>query len=823
MKNIVKFDRFISVALAAVLIFMLFMAGTSTTMAEPDYEMLGNEFVSYEQTGAGETGSGDAESGDSGSGEAGPGETGSGEGSSEEVGSNENEPAGENEGTGETEDSGEVEDSGDRGQGSGDEGDEDSGSEETEPEDNDEENDNSAEESNSTEEDINNNTEEEADGNSEEETDNNTEEQTDNSTDEEADEETDEEDEESAAIPEIEGSNSISGFFWIDGNGDLETDWDGLYNGFEQPLVGFTVYLYAADDLSTAIDETKTNFVGNYSFTNLAPGSYALGLWGANVDGTEYLAPVFVTDDNKFAIDWSVSGLPAYTEVIELEEGQAVAGINAGMRLPMETTAYRNWDSIKGLNDPALDTKDTVLIDGRRWAIVKKQTIDTGSGTINAVYLLLKGSSYSSQRFSSGSVDYATSELRGRMTKFYSEKGSTGIPTIRSIALVPQFGVFSSFQDVTTPTAVMAGDQIEDIMFAPSFKDMKDWTGGLESGFPKNHQLSRDNTDPGSFAMRFWFRTPSRDYPNSAMSGYFYLNNGFDQGLYAYSASNIGDVPGVWVNASLVTRNITIHYIDTLGNALLPPYTDPMVFGIDEAFPSQWNPVSIPNIAGYGYIEWRKGIDGAGQSISVAPNLAAADVAAGKDIYLVYEKMTADVTVSKTVTGSFSNRQKPFTFTVYLADSGDNPLAAGTTYSLVGGTISGTGATVPQDGELVLKAGGYDTFELRHGQTFTIMDLPRTAKIMIVESAANGYSMLYTDSKYPGALYEFNMVYYETVDDAARSFDYLNIRDYTVPTGLNDGIWAVTALAITATGLLITGMATVRHIKKKYGIRNEIT
>ncbi|MCL2151594.1 MAG: hypothetical protein FWH57_01345 [Oscillospiraceae bacterium] len=141
-------------------------------------------------------------------------------------------------------------------------------------------------------------------------------------------------------IDTIPSNNSISGFFWLDGNGDLETDWDGLYNGDERPLVGYPVHLYASDDLSSSIAATHTDFNGTYIFEDLAPGSYILGVVGKQNEAIDLLMPVLMTSDNRFAIDWRVSGLPAYTEVIELEDGQSAQDINAGIRVPMGTDIY---------------------------------------------------------------------------------------------------------------------------------------------------------------------------------------------------------------------------------------------------------------------------------------------------------------------------------------------------------------------------------------------------------------------------------------------------------------------------------------------------
>jgi len=131
-------------------------------------------------------------------------------------------------------------------------------------------------------------------------------------------------------------AGSISGFLWVDGNGMLSTDWDGLYNGSEAPLAGYAVALYASDNLHASITDTLTDADGVYMFEGLAPGSYAVGLASAVVNGNEYLLPMSVTGESVFAIDWDSEPLTAWSEAIEITEaGEAVTGVNAGMRLPM--------------------------------------------------------------------------------------------------------------------------------------------------------------------------------------------------------------------------------------------------------------------------------------------------------------------------------------------------------------------------------------------------------------------------------------------------------------------------------------------------------
>ncbi|MCL2060361.1 MAG: hypothetical protein FWH01_15145 [Oscillospiraceae bacterium] len=134
--------------------------------------------------------------------------------------------------------------------------------------------------------------------------------------------------------PESEESDTgaIKGFLWDDGNGTPPTGWDGLFNGAEQPLVGYTVYLYAAGDTSTYLASALTGDDGVYIIEGLAPGSYMLALISETIDGTEYLLPLAETTENKFVFDWNAHSYLAFTSDIEVEGGQTVEGINGGLR-----------------------------------------------------------------------------------------------------------------------------------------------------------------------------------------------------------------------------------------------------------------------------------------------------------------------------------------------------------------------------------------------------------------------------------------------------------------------------------------------------------
>jgi hypothetical protein len=168
---------------------------------------------------------------------------------------------------------------------------------------------------------------------------------------------TEEPDVEAPEVPEIPeaqeapeklpaATGGISGYLWVDGDGSLATDWDGLRNGNEQTLPGYTVYLYAANDLTSAIAATTTDAGGAYIFTGLVPGGYVVGVEDDDIGAMRYLTPMAVTKQSVFAVDWNLSDTDepyinrAYSAPITIVAGAYVQDINAGMRQPMGAAPY---------------------------------------------------------------------------------------------------------------------------------------------------------------------------------------------------------------------------------------------------------------------------------------------------------------------------------------------------------------------------------------------------------------------------------------------------------------------------------------------------
>lgn len=135
-------------------------------------------------------------------------------------------------------------------------------------------------------------------------------------------------------------ANSISGALWLDILEDAQSGaqhGDGIRQAEEQPLAGYEVSLYKAEDQAAPVETVTTGGDGTYRFENIEPGSYVVGISGTTIDGTEYLLPAAgVTGDNRFAY-FNDEYTTVYSAPIAMYEDTQAAEVNAGMRTPPET------------------------------------------------------------------------------------------------------------------------------------------------------------------------------------------------------------------------------------------------------------------------------------------------------------------------------------------------------------------------------------------------------------------------------------------------------------------------------------------------------
>ena len=180
-----------------------------------------------------------------------------------------------------------------------------------------------------------------------------------------------------------------------------------------------------------------------------------------------------------------------------------------------------------------------------------------------------------------------------------------------------------------------------------------------------------------------------------------------------------------------------------------------------------------------------------------------------------YKTPPVDVTVAKTVQGAAGDRNKMFTFTITVEDADGNPLPQGTEFTYTGGTTV-SGVASPGGGTLRLNNAGSATFQLKHGQTITVENIPYTYKVYIAETADVRYTTTYTldggssvtdTDTGPVALVDGG-------DD--RRVDFVNTRITVVETGVSDGMTGAAVLPGLLLPLLAgTAFAASRKARRK--------
>jgi hypothetical protein len=518
----------------------------------------------------------------------------------------------------------------------------------------------------------------------------------------------------------------------------------------------------------------------------------------------------------------------AYTEILTLEEGLAIEHIDAGMRLPMGVVALAPI-TLSNLRNGNVYKNDTVTIDSRTWVVVKIDTTTTPGERY--YYLIMRGFFYENQNFGT-STNYDTSELRGRMKQILDYKNY--LPTIQAIAVKPILGAHNNLSTLTLPTAAMAfvpgpggSTTTQDILFAPSFGDMQEWIGGGDF-IPSGHMLHSGT--PPSFPPRFYCRTASGAYVTGVLTSHPVNGTGvnrLDQGIQVnLNTSYCADVPAVWVRGGAIDREVNIYHVDTEGNLIGPsPNPDTKIVTINDAFTLKTE--HIHEIPGYTQTGWKISEGGTvtpGRNFS-EPTLSAADVIAGTDLYLIYEKTDVDVEVSKTITGHFiaQSKDRPFEFTVYFEDASGVKLAQGKKFDYVGGTIPGIDAVAPAGGELILDEDGKAIFYLKHGQMITIQEVAADVKIQIVETVRPGdnFTPSFEDDEEVFHMNEPDTGL-RTAGDNGTRFAFYNAMDDVVPGGIADDLMGSAALPMTAL-LLLSVLITTEYVMKKRSLREVIT
>ena len=189
--------------------------------------------------------------------------------------------------------------------------------------------------------------------------------------------------------------------------------------------------------------------------------------------------------------------------------------------------------------------------------------------------------------------------------------------------------------------------------------------------------------------------------------------------------------------------------------------------------------------AGHVFAGWTEKADGNGAFY--APGDEITLNASNKTVTLYAKWVTTrEVTVSKTVEGQMGDRNKSFTFTVYVEDADGTLLKGSLDYT--GGVLSGSGTTAPADGTLTLDSSGSATFTLKHGQTITIAGVPAKAAVRIAEDStiASGYDTEYgIDGGSAQTGTDTGVV---SMAGANHTISFVNTHSGIAATGISDGM-----------------------------------
>ena len=169
------------------------------------------------------------------------------------------------------------------------------------------------------------------------------------------------------------------------------------------------------------------------------------------------------------------------------------------------------------------------------------------------------------------------------------------------------------------------------------------------------------------------------------------------------------------------------------------------------------------------------------------------------------------------MTGSYADLTKPFTYTITFYDFNNNPLAVGTEFDYTGGTISGSGATSPASGKLILDNSGSADVSLSNGQSITIAGVPVSGKIQIVQTSADGYTTKYVDSIDPSTDVSSNDTTVKNMTSDDRTFAFNNTRTDVVPAGVFTGSAGSGLFIISALLLGCAACFTVWRFRRRTG------
>lgn len=659
--------------------------------------------------------------------------------------------------------------------------------------------------------------------------------------------------------PETESEpyiNSISGMLWVDMYDDFDNNiyaGDGIRQTEEQPLGGYTVSLYRADDTSAALRTAITAADGIYAFTNLELGSYVVGITSTTIDGIEYLLPlVGISGDNRFTM--ASDYVNAYSGMIHVDADTVVSDIDAGMRTP-PTPQLQAAGVTVSYYGRLVDQNGTPICNAPIFMAVLYTTDAWGNYGAKTNTASTDNNGY----FSFSTIVAASTALSWDDTIYFAIGFPSQFPANISAPYAGNvsgtengLGSLTLYRNAYLSTASSSyPTSFARTLYKIASYDLRalDSSLSITIGSTSSRQDIRVNGIVQHTVTENYYgldtgTTPLRLHKLSSFGSFYATNNftgtkisstTYNSKTYTYIGYRLDTTSG-----SITEENPPLSYPISSDLAVNYYYTPPNSYIVIEKYVdtagnliASDNPVLVasganysyggspPNITSGGNVYVYQGYKvgsytpGAGGTLGLLDGTGTPtiqSVKANSTVYFVYDSVsvaTVDVTVSKTVTGDYADTTKVFTFIVYFQDDTGAPLSTGTQFSYTGGVISGSGAMAPANGTLTLDSAGKATFELQHGQTITIADVATNSKVQIEEADySSSYSTTFIDSEVgasePGADTGFR-----GMTSSDRIFDFTNARYSVVPTGItadSGGMVLLVLLAIlaVAVGLAIT-------------------
>ncbi|MCD1259295.1 carboxypeptidase regulatory-like domain-containing protein [Paenibacillus athensensis] len=171
-----------------------------------------------------------------------------------------------------------------------------------------------------------------------------------------------------------------AGFYQTAQLGDLvweDTNANGRQGVGEPGISGVTVELYDASDLTTALQSTTTDISGNYSFTNLDPGSYKVKF----IKPAGYKSTLLNQGDD--AGDSDRDAATGFSDTIVLDSGETNNTVDAGFYLGEIGDLVwhdRNGNGVQDAGEPGIAGVTVTLYDASDLTTALRTTTTDASG-----------------------------------------------------------------------------------------------------------------------------------------------------------------------------------------------------------------------------------------------------------------------------------------------------------------------------------------------------------------------------------------------------------------------------------------------------------